>query len=290
MDSKVFVYFEAVERHRNYSRAAGELYLSPQGLNAAMRRLEGELGVPLFDAGRGTVELTEYGRCFSAHAHSISAQMSTMRSELNELAARKSNRIRLGCSMGVLGYLGEDVIDRFNDGHADASVHIEEELPDYPCERNLLEGKYDFALITNPIDHPDLVAHTLCEDHQFCWINENDPLAGRDELRVEDLDGRLVMTVGDGYKGTSALARLCAEADAHPLVKHSGEMMRIYEFARSGEGIGLTCRNHIERTSSTSVVGVPLPRLHWGFSICHKRDRVLSDIDVAFVSFLKALR
>lgn len=289
MDSKVFTYFEAVERHRNYSRAAEELYLSPQGLNAAMRRLEGDLGVPLFEVERGTVELTEYGRCFSTYAHSIGTQLSTMRSELNELVARKSNRIRLGCSMGVLGYLGEDSVDHFNDEHADASVRVEEELPDYQCERNLLEGKYDFALITNPVDHPGLVAHTLCEDHQFCWINEDDPLAKCEELHVDDLDGRLIMTVGDGYKGTSALVQLCVEADVHPLIKHSSEMMRIYEFARSGEGIGLTCRNHIERTSSTSVVGVPLPCLRWGFSICHKRDRVLSDTDIAFVSFLKTL-
>lgn len=289
MDSKVFTYFEAVERHRNYSRAAGELYLSPQGLNAAMRRLESDLGVPLFDVKRGSVELTEYGQCFSRYAHTIGSCLSAMRTEINDIAARKSNSIRLGCSMGVLGYLGDDIIARFNAAHAGASVFVEE-LPDYQCERNMLEGKYDYALVINPIDHPDLIAWNLCSDYQFCWVKNDDALACRSELSMEDLDGRSIMTVGEGYKNTSALLELCATASVHPCIKYSSEMMRIYEFARSGEGIGITCRNHVERTPSNAVVGIPLRCLPWGFSICHKRGRVPLDVDTAFVSFMKTLR
>lgn len=45
MDTKIFTYFSAVEQQKNFSRAAQELYLSPQGLNAAMKRLEAELGL-----------------------------------------------------------------------------------------------------------------------------------------------------------------------------------------------------------------------------------------------------
>ena len=103
MDTKVFAYFAAVEKHRNFSRAAQELYLSPQGLNAAMKRLEGELGVSLFEVRRGAVELTEHGECFSRHISLVNEQLACMREELHAISARDSNSIRLGCALGVLG-------------------------------------------------------------------------------------------------------------------------------------------------------------------------------------------
>lgn len=290
MDCRIFTYFAAVEKHRNFSRAAQELYMSPQGLNAAMRRLEGELGVSLFTVQRGMVELTEHGECFSRYAREVDEQLKAMRENMNTISSRTSHCIRLGCAIGVLGYLGEDKITHFNESNGRSKVVVEEELPDFLCEQNMLEGKYDFVLITNPVEHHDLIAFSLCEDYQFCWVSKDDALADRPEISVHDFDGRATMTVGEGYKGTAVFLSLCAVANVSPEIRYSSEMMRIYEFARTGSGIGLTCRNHVDCTPSTNVVGIPFKDLPWGFSICYKKDRILSESDVSFLNYMRSLR
>ena len=290
MDTKVFAYFAAVEKHRNFSRAAQELYLSPQGLNAAMKRLEGELGVSLFEVRRGAVELTEHGECFSRHISLVNEQLACMREELNAISARDSNSIRLGCALGVLGYLGEGVIASFNEQHDDVRVVVEEELPDYSCERNMAEGKYDFALITNPVECLGFATDSLCEDYQFCWVNRDDELASHDELTLADLAGRTIVTVGEGYKGTSRFLELCSQFGVFPRVVYASEMMGVYESVRTGKAVGLSCRNHVERAPSSSVVGLPLKCLSWGFSICYRRDRVLSYSDHLFLAYMRECR
>lgn len=287
MDTKIFTYFSAVEQQKNFSRAAQELYLSPQGLNAAMKRLEAELGAPLFEVQRGVVELTACGEFFSKHANVLNEQLITMREEINALAASQTQGIRLGCAMGVLGYLGEGVIEQFTDLHAGLNIEVEE-LPDFSCERNMVEGKYDFALITNPVNHESLTVIPLCEDFQFCWVNRDDPLSSQAELAISDLDGRTVMTVGEGYKGTSLFTSLCEAAGVSPDIRRSSEMMRIYEFVRTGGGIGLTCRNHVDHTPSSAVIGVPLKSLTWGYSLCYAKNRALSGMDKEFIAHLRA--
>lgn len=289
MDTKIFRYFTVLEEQRNFSRAAQELYLSPQGLNSAIRRLEGEVGQPLIEMRNGAVELTDFGRVFSLHAREMAASLAGLHAEIDALAARKANNIRIGCATGVLGYLGEENLFAFNERDR-ARISVVEEVPDTLCERHLVAGAYDFGLITNPVESPDLVCLSLCDDFQFVWVNKEHPLSVRDELSFADLAGQAVMTMDRSYKNTGALERLLASAGVEVDMSYSGEMMRIYEFARTNRGLGITCRNHGESVGSSTVACLPFRGLKWGYSLCYRKDRLLSEAEASFVDFMLARR
>ena len=68
--------------------------------------------------------------------------------------------------MGLLGYLGEDVIETFNRNSANCQVVACEELPDVECARHLAEGDYNFALLVNPVSEA-FEATPLVDDYQF---------------------------------------------------------------------------------------------------------------------------
>lgn len=290
MDSKIYRYFTELEQQRNFSRAAQELFLSPQGLNSAIRRLEGEVGLPLIEVRNGSVELTDFGRIFSRYAHEMDRSHVAMREELDALAASKANNIRIGCATGILGYFGEDELLAFNDACGPGHIVVVEEVPDRLCESNLVEGKYDFALITNPIGSPELTRLNLCKDYQFIWVNNGHPLADKHELTLADIAGEAVMTMDRAYKNTEVFERLCAQEDIDISVSYTGEMMRIYEFARTGKGLGLTCRNHGENIESSAVVCLPFKCLNWGYSLCYQKSRLLSQADGAFIDFMLGKR
>lgn len=290
MDSKIFKYFIVLEENSNFSRAAQELYLSPQGLNSAMKRLEGEIGFPLFIVKNGSVQLTDYGKMFSTYAHTIEATLTSLHNELDSLAAHKANNIRIGCATGVLGYFGSDNLFDFNSCSNNARITLIEEVPDYFCEQHLMESKYDFALITNPITSPELISISLCEDYQFIWVNVQHPLASKKQLDIRDLAGEKIMTMDQAYKNTTALEHLREREGIDVDISYSGEMMSIYEYARKNEGLGLTCRNHGENIESSTVVCIPFQCLPWGFSLSYSKNRLLSEADQQFIAYMRARR
>ena len=290
MDTRIFEYMLALERHRNFTAAARELQVSPQGLNNAIHRLENELGVELVSTMRGSVELTEYGRLFVTHAKSIVDELDATHRGIAALLAHRHNIVRLGCAVGILGYLGENAIEQFNEQNDDCQVLVSDELPDAECARRLMLGDYDFALLTAP-PLEGCVSVQLVQDYHFLWVNLRDPLSRKEQIRLDDLNGRAVASMNDDYHYVSTFIDVCAQAGVHPNLIFTGEMIRVYELARAGKALGLTCRNHAEATAESSkTVALPFKALPWGFSICWRRDHATSESEARFLDYMRSLK
>ena len=61
MDIRVLKYFVQVAKDQNFTRAAEHLYISQPALSKMIKKLESELGIPLFDIRTNGVYLTNYG-------------------------------------------------------------------------------------------------------------------------------------------------------------------------------------------------------------------------------------
>lgn len=93
--------FEAAARHENFSRAAGELHLTHGAISRAVRLLEDELGLALFERRNRRVFLTEAGRTLS---RAVGSGLDLMRHAVDELraTARQEPRWVLSCEPTLL--------------------------------------------------------------------------------------------------------------------------------------------------------------------------------------------
>ena len=88
-------YFLAAAEHRSFSAAANALLMAQPSMSEQIRRLEAELGVPLFvRAGRG-VELTDAGRLFVPHAERVLAEAREAVEAVREVGGREAVRIEV---------------------------------------------------------------------------------------------------------------------------------------------------------------------------------------------------
>lgn len=71
MEIRQLEYFLAVKNAGSFTRAAEHLYVSHPAVTSAIRSLESELGITLFDRSQGKASLTAEGRIFSAHVEEI---------------------------------------------------------------------------------------------------------------------------------------------------------------------------------------------------------------------------
>lgn len=141
MNFQSLFYFQTVQQEGSIQQAAAKLHISPQALSESIKRMEGELGVPLLHHTR-PVTLTEGGERFGAFCGEVLLQKQRLDRELAEL---QENRRQLWISTPLRGtppFLAE-VIKRFSVECPACSVHVQERAQ----EATLQElRKYDLSL------------------------------------------------------------------------------------------------------------------------------------------------
>lgn len=141
MNFQSLFYFQTVQQEGSIQQAAAKLHISPQALSESIKRMEGELGVPLLHHTR-PVTLTEGGQRFGTFCGDVLLQKQRLDRELAEL---QENRRQLWISTPLRGtppFLAE-VIKRFSEECPACSVHVQERAQ----EATLQElRKYDLSL------------------------------------------------------------------------------------------------------------------------------------------------
>ena len=100
MNFQDITYFLTLCGEKTFSAAADKLFITQQGLSKAIRRMENEIGAPLFERGRKTLALTPSGEVFVRYAQEMQGIYARMRDHMERLRDERHN-IRLGMTMGV---------------------------------------------------------------------------------------------------------------------------------------------------------------------------------------------
>src|SRR5258708_76528 len=156
-------YFEAVSRHLHFPRAAEELHVAQPSVSQQIRKLETELGAPLFHRMKRHVALTEAGLTFLPHARAVLQRLAEARLEGQELSGVRKGTLAGGAPPSVGTHLLPRALAAFLRRHRGISLPSREagsRTPQNPLE----EGELDFAVVIQPIRHPALETLPLLEE------------------------------------------------------------------------------------------------------------------------------
>ena len=107
-------YFRAVARTEHMTRAAEELSITQPSLSKVIRRLERELGAPLFDRRGRSIRLNRCGEAFRDHVDAIFRELAEGQRAVRDLAGLEAGEVSLVAAS--LGWL-PPVLHRFQEGH-----------------------------------------------------------------------------------------------------------------------------------------------------------------------------
>lgn len=156
MDTKCFSYVDSLARTGSYSKSARELYITPQGLSSAMKRLEQSMGVRLFHVADGGVLLTEYGEIFLKYAQKHLSDHANMVQDIEALRRSKSGDMRMAVSTGLFNIIPRDIAEKFAEfSRTGARVSAVRSVVDNDCESGLANGAWDSRCST-----PRLIARS----------------------------------------------------------------------------------------------------------------------------------
>lgn len=139
-------YVVALARERHFGRAAAACFVSQPTLSVAVKKLEDELGVALFERGKNEVALTPAGEEVVARAQQILEGVEALRQSARQQADQLHGPLRLGAIYTVGPYLLPDLIPTLHEAAPHMPLVIEE---GYTAElrRQLKRGELDAILI-----------------------------------------------------------------------------------------------------------------------------------------------
>ncbi|MDP3960584.1 MAG: LysR substrate-binding domain-containing protein [Pseudorhodobacter sp.] len=184
-------FFTAAAEQGSVSGAARALSISQSSVTEAIRALEDDLGVSLFDRLPRGLEITQKGAAFLRHARQILADVATARTAFRDDAEQASGRLSLGVTSLVAGYVLSDILSRFRRAYPQVEMNVIEDNGDY-LQHLLIGGELDVAvLLTSSVkDRMALHVETLLVSPYRLWLPLAHPLAAQTAIGLDELAGQ----------------------------------------------------------------------------------------------------
>ncbi len=233
-------YFIAVAEQGTVSGAAQNLSISQSSVTEAIKELERDLGVELFERHPRGLSITHKGHQFLRHATKILADVSDARRTFSEEQSPATGSLQLGVTSLVAGYVLSDLLARYRRAYPAIDLSAIEDNGDY-LEHLLVGGELDVAVmvISNLRDRLALQAEILEVSPYRLWLPLGHRLASADIIGLADIAGEpLIMLTLDEIE--EATGKLLSALGARP---HVAFRTRSVEAVRSlvatGAGIAL---------------------------------------------------
>lgn len=217
---KQLEYFAAIAGRASYRRAAEELGVSQPALTTQIAALESVLGVTLFERSRAGTLLTPEGRELLEPARQILLAMREFRTSADLIARGHGATYKLGVPPTVGPYLLPNVLPELHARYGELKLYVREGAPRH-LQRDLVEGRYDLAILPLPVAATELAVEPLFTEPLKFVVPTDHRLAGKAEVTPSQLRGEKVLTLEEQHHFHHQVQEICGHLGA--------ELQRDYE-------------------------------------------------------------
>ena len=279
-------YFVTVAERRHFTQAAADLAVAQPSVSKQIRKLEGELGAPLFQRTRGEIALTQAGEALLPWAKRVLADVDGARHEVRDLAGLARGRLSVGATPSLTTVVLPAMLARFHGEHPGIELVLHE-----AGSRVLLErperGDVELALVILPIQEESFATTPLFREELVLAVPRDHQFARRRSVRVADLRDVPLVMFREGYDLRAVTIAACQQAGFEPtFALEGGEMDGVLRMAAAGLGVAVVPRSVIEQDGPLVAVRLADPPLERTVGLAHRRDWTLSPAAVRFAALL----
>ncbi|MBD2857465.1 LysR family transcriptional regulator [Spongiibacter sp. KMU-158] len=265
--------FLAAAHTENITRAADTLAMSQSAASSALKDLEQQFSIQLFDRIGKRLQLNELGRALRPRAQALLDQAAQL-----EQGFRQNNRVgdlKVGATLTVGNYLAVDIMTEFMQRYPDSRVDLTVANTAAIGQR-VLNFDLDVGLIEGELHHPDLEINRWCEDELLLFCRPDHPFVALETLSTEHLlEAQWILREsGSGTRQAfdRAMHDLLPKLDIRLELQHTEAIKRAVE---KSLGIGCLSRIALEAELETGrIVELKAPErdfTRYFYSILHRQ-------------------
>jgi LysR family hydrogen peroxide-inducible transcriptional activator len=203
-------YIVAVARERHFGKAAEACYVSQPTLSVAIKKLEDELEVKLFERSAGEVTVTPLGEQIVQQAQSVLEQAANIK----EIAKRGKDPLAGPLNLGIIytigPYLLPDLVRQNIARTPQMPLMLQENFTAKLLEM-LRAGEVDCAIMAEPFPDTGLAIAPLYDEPFVAVLPVGHPLASRESITSDELKNETVLLLGTGHCFRDHVLEVCPE-------------------------------------------------------------------------------
>ncbi len=203
-------YILAVARERHFGKAADACFVSQPTLSVAIKKLEEELDVKLFERNANEVSVTPLGEEIIQHAQRVLEQAA----EIKEIAKRGkdplSGALRLGVIYTIGPYLLPDLMKQVMKKTPQMPLMLQENFTVKLMEM-LRAGEIDCAILAEPFPDNGLATAALYDEPFMAALPFKHRLGKQESITAEQLKNETMLLLGNGHCFRDHVLEVCPE-------------------------------------------------------------------------------
>lgn len=233
-------YTVAVARERHFGRAAETCFVSQPTLSVAIKKLEEELGVILFERGPGEVSVTPAGERIVAQAQRVLEEASRIREIAQSGGDPLSGTLRLGAIYTICPYLLPKLIPILRRTAPAMQLMIQENFT-HKLAESLKQGEVDVIVIALPFAEPGVATKPVYDEPFLVAMPQGHPWEKRKQIGADELTRESLLLLGAGHCFRDQVLEFCSsvQRSATGLQRslEGGSLETIRQMVASGVGI-----------------------------------------------------
>jgi LysR family transcriptional regulator, hydrogen peroxide-inducible genes activator len=214
MQLRELQYLIALAKEGSFVRAAAKCFVSQPALSVAVKNIEEELGVTLFERSKSKVTVTPIGEKIVAQAQRVLDEAQALKDLARGGRNPLSGVLRLGAIYTIAPYLLPQLIGALAKAAPDMPIEIEENFT-HNLEAMVRQSQIDCALVALPFDLPGLVVDELYEEPFVAVVPQRHEWSSRTEIDPAELSNEhcILLSVGNCFR--NHVLQSCPELN-HP--------------------------------------------------------------------------
>jgi len=191
-------YIVTLAQEQHFGQAAERCHVSQPTLSIAVKKLEQELGVDLFERSKSKVSPTPTGEAVVAQAQKVLEEASRIQDIADTGKDQLNSPLRVGAIFTIGPYLFPQFIPKLRELAPKMPLVVEESYT-ATLRRRLRNGDLDVIIIALPFTEPDVVTQPLYTEPFVVLMPENHALAKLKAIAPADLEHENILMLGEGH-------------------------------------------------------------------------------------------
>lgn len=281
-----FRYFQAVCRSMSFTKAADELYVSQPAVSTAIRDLEDEFGIRLFNRQNNSLSLTDDGKWLLEKCDNLLKEFDSIETQLH-LLSKQHNYLRVGIAPMIGNYYFFTTLHSFMKKYPLAKTEIME-AGSLELREAVMNNIVDIGVVILN-DLPPNKCNTLklydCE-LVFC-VSKGHPLANKKTISFAELSNeKIILLKEDSYQNTLIKSKFKEANSGLNVLLHSNQLSSVKKMIYQGNCGAFLFKAVADDDANLVAVSLDLPLFLEVGLIWLKNQKVYPDMQ-NFISYVR---
>lgn len=192
-------YIVAVAKEKHFRKASETCFVSQPTLSVAIKKLEDELGVKLFERRKQDVLITPIGKQIISIAEEVLERSKDIKQIAKESQGNLSTELKIGAIYTIAPYLLPKLIPSFHKLAPNIPLVIEENYT-HVLANKLQSGELDIVILSLPFNEPNIETYSLYEESFSAIIPKDHPLAkSKKPINLQEIEDETILLLGIGH-------------------------------------------------------------------------------------------